>query len=143
MQGPNAGQAVPGMQDPINALQNLASQGTRNTQLMGHGIHPTGNMPPIPASNLLQTLNQRPGPGLQGLQSLQGNFYFQHVFRVDIIFKILLGQLGGQLGAQMQGPQGINQRGGPQGLNQLAGQLQNQMQNPMGNQMQTPVRFYF
>lgn len=80
MQGPNAGQAGPGMQDPINALQTLASQGTRTNQMMGMGgpqAGPMGGpqaMPPIAASNLLQNLNQRPGQGLQGLQGLQGRF---------------------------------------------------------------------
>lgn len=57
----------PGIQDPINALQNMASPGTRNPQMMGMG--PGGGPPgggnqmgvgggPIPASNLLQTLTQ-------------------------------------------------------------------------------------
>ncbi|GAB0095225.1 Mediator of RNA polymerase II transcription subunit 15 [Sergentomyia squamirostris] len=76
---PNAG----GMPDPINALQNLASQGSRpQQQMMGMG-GPQGPMGGpavsqvnnIPASNLLQTLtqqrpmqqspmqNQRPGVG--------------------------------------------------------------------------------
>lgn len=96
MQGPNAGQTVPGMQDPINALQNLASQGTRNTQLMGHGIHPAGNMPPIPASNLLQTLNQRPGPGLQGLQGLQGKINFL-IFNPYRYFLISIRTTGGPI----------------------------------------------
>lgn len=51
------------MQDPINALQNLASQGTRNTQMMAN---PNSQISPgtvmgsgnVPASNLLQTLTQ-------------------------------------------------------------------------------------
>lgn len=59
------------MPDPINALQNLASQGTRNnSQMMGMGgpqSAPMGGpqqMPPITASNLLQTLNRGPGQNM-------------------------------------------------------------------------------
>lgn len=80
MNGPNQGQGGPGMPDPINALQNLASQGTRNNQMMGMAgaqAAPMGgpqNMTPITASNLLQNLNQRPGQTLQGLQGLQGEY---------------------------------------------------------------------
>lgn len=65
------------MPDPINALQNLASQGTRNTQMMGMNASQAGpmggpqNMAPITATNLLQTLNQRPTQ-IGGLQGLQG-----------------------------------------------------------------------
>lgn len=49
------------MPDPINALQNLASQGSRN-QMMGMGPQ-TGQMPNQPqptATNILQTLNRGP-----------------------------------------------------------------------------------
>lgn len=80
MNGPNPGQGGPGMPDPINALQNLASQGTRN-QMMGMGSGQPGsmagqqNMAPITATNLLQTLNQRPNQTLGGIQGLQGMFY--------------------------------------------------------------------
>lgn len=80
--GPVPGQGGPGMPDPINALQNLASQGTRNNQMMGMGgVGPPGGSQSVPmgggpqqipniASNLLQTLNRGPG---QGIQNLQGN----------------------------------------------------------------------
>lgn len=76
MAGPGPVQGGPGMPDPINALQNLASQGTRNNQMMGMGgpqsVQMGGppQMPPISASNLLQNLNRGPG---QGIQNLQGN----------------------------------------------------------------------
>ncbi|XP_065357329.1 mediator of RNA polymerase II transcription subunit 15 [Calliphora vicina] len=64
------------MQDPLNALQNLASQGNRNPQMMSmpggpnvqQGAGPGG---PVPASNLLQTLNQQ-RPGQQQMQQMQG-----------------------------------------------------------------------
>lgn len=91
--GPNTGQAGPGMPDPINALQNLASQGTRNNQMMGMAGAQQGpmgpqNMTPITASNLLQTLNQRPGQTLQGLQGLQGKIHITIIKSVS--FKNIL-----------------------------------------------------
>lgn len=53
------------MQDPLNALQNLASQGNRNAQMLPMpGPNPNqmaaGNVVGVnaAASNLLQTLNQ-------------------------------------------------------------------------------------
>lgn len=52
------------MQDPINALQNLASQGSRNNQIMTMGNQgnqmQTGSVigGNVAASNLLQTLTQ-------------------------------------------------------------------------------------
>ncbi|KAJ9595965.1 hypothetical protein L9F63_012858, partial [Diploptera punctata] len=63
--GGGGGQAA---QDPINALQNLARQGTGN-QMMGLGGPQGGGMvqpSSIPASGLLQTLNRPQGlPGMQ------------------------------------------------------------------------------
>lgn len=72
------GQSGPGMPDPINALQNLASQGTRNNpQIMGGMGGPQQNqmggpqqMPPITASNLLQTLN-RPGQNMNNIPGVR------------------------------------------------------------------------
>ncbi|PNF30136.1 hypothetical protein B7P43_G01265 [Cryptotermes secundus] len=66
--GGTGGQAA---QDPIGALQNLARQGTGN-QIMGLGPQGGGMVQPssIPASSLLQTLNQRP-QGLSGMQPMQ------------------------------------------------------------------------
>ncbi|EDW45403.1 GM16747 [Drosophila sechellia] len=59
------------MQDPLNALQNLASQGNRNPQMMPMGV---GGGAPVPggpgtASNLLQSLNQQ-RPGQQQMQPM-------------------------------------------------------------------------
>lgn len=62
--GPGPTGGIPGsMQDPINALQNLASQGTRNpmqSQMMGIGgqMNPMGGPQPGPGnnSNVLQSL---------------------------------------------------------------------------------------
>lgn len=75
---PQNGQSGPGMPDPINALQNLASQGTRNnSQIMGGMGGPQQNqmggpqqMPPITASNLLQTLN-RPGQNMSNMPGVR------------------------------------------------------------------------
>lgn len=67
-----------GMPDPINALQNLASQGNRNNaQMMGGmgGSQPgqmggPQQMPSITASNLLQTLN-RPGQNMNNMPGVR------------------------------------------------------------------------
>lgn len=62
------------MPDPINALQNLASQGTRNNSQMMNMPGPQSGqmgpqqMPSIAASNLLQTLNRGPVQGMNHLQ---------------------------------------------------------------------------
>lgn len=80
MPGPGQaqGQGGPGMPDPINALQNLASQGSRNP-MMNMGPQP-GQMggPPqqTTATNLLQTLNRGPGqPMMMG--NMQSNMPMQ------------------------------------------------------------------
>ena len=62
------------MQDPLNALQTLASQGNRNPQMMSMPGGPNVQQGPAgaaPASNLLQTLNQQ-RPGQQQMQQMQG-----------------------------------------------------------------------
>ncbi|PBC33231.1 mediator of RNA polymerase II transcription subunit 15 isoform X2 [Apis cerana] len=65
-----------GMPDPIGALQTLARQGTGNNQMMnmsGPGSNPQGIIPQPPtntATNLLQSLNQRPGQPIT-MQSMQ------------------------------------------------------------------------
>lgn len=110
------------MQDPLNALQNLASQGNRNAQTMPMG--PGGPNPnqmapggPVAASNLLQTLNQqRPGQQMQQMQSIRGQM-----------------PMGG---GNVSGPgQGLNVVGGPgqQMLGQMSGMQMNVM-GGMGNQ---------
>ncbi|XP_037958604.1 mediator of RNA polymerase II transcription subunit 15-like [Teleopsis dalmanni] len=107
------------MQDPLNALQNLASQGNRNSQIMSMpGVSNNNQMPgpggPVAASNLLQSLNQqRPGQ----IQQMQG--------------------IRGQL------PLNSNNIGGPnQGPNLVASggqQLVPQIGTNMGNNMQMNV----
>ncbi|XP_044743309.1 mediator of RNA polymerase II transcription subunit 15 isoform X2 [Chrysoperla carnea] len=106
-------QGGPGMPDPINALQNLASQGTRNTQMIGMG-GPQGppNMNTNTASNLLQTLNNRPGQGNMGGMQNMGN------------------KMPGMQMGQNQGPMG----------NMMPGQMSNQLQGPLTNQLQGQVQ---
>ncbi|XP_053607525.1 mediator of RNA polymerase II transcription subunit 15 [Plodia interpunctella] len=152
MQGPSAGQqpapaasqapapapgGQPGMPtDPINALQNLASQGTRNQmmnmgpqgQMQAQGVmgpnpgmagmqQPMGQQGPIvsqggpqaqTATNLLQTLNQRPQMNMQ-----------------------LQNKLGGSMGMVPNQGQMV---GGMGGLN-MGGQLQSQLGPGMQPQM--------
>lgn len=68
-------QGGPGMPDPINALQNLASQGTRNPIMNGmRGQTQMGGPQQPSATNLIQTLN-RGGPGCQ--QMMLGNMPMQ------------------------------------------------------------------
>ncbi|XP_013200671.1 mediator of RNA polymerase II transcription subunit 15 [Amyelois transitella] len=161
LQGPNQGQPGPNTQvqsqqsqaqqgqsnqagmatDPINALQNLASQGSRN-QMMNMGpqgqMQQQGVMGPNPgmggmqqqmgqqgpivsqggqqaqtATNLLQTLNQRPQMNMQ-----------------------LQNKLGGSMGmVPNQGQMGNSMVGGMGGMNPMAGQLQGQL-GPGGMQGQ-------
>ncbi|XP_045511705.1 mediator of RNA polymerase II transcription subunit 15 [Colias croceus] len=143
-QGPNS---QPGMAtDPINALQNMASQGTRNQMMnMGQGqMQQQGVMGPNPgmsmqgqivsqggpqsqtATNLLQTLNQRPQLNMQ-----------------------LQNKLGGPMGmVPNQGQMGNNMVGGMTMQNSMASQLQNQLaaggmqmipNMSMSNIMQVPM----
>lgn len=126
MNGGGQVQGGPGMPDPINALQTLATQGTRNNQMMGMGPGPQG--PPITASNLLQTLNQRPGQVMQGnmpgqMPVMQGNMPMQNKMMTS-------GPMPGQMqqGMPMQQPQMMQNQ-----MPQMQG-MQPQM-NPMMNQM--------
>ncbi|XP_075153265.1 mediator complex subunit 15 isoform X2 [Haematobia irritans] len=106
------------MQDPLNALQNLASQGNRNPQMMSipggpnaqQGAGPGG---PVPASNLLQTLNQqRPGQQMQQMQGIRPQMAMGAVGPGQQQGNIGPGQqqmMGGPMGVQM------NVMGGPSG----------------------------
>ncbi|KAL4719491.1 hypothetical protein ACJJTC_002122 [Scirpophaga incertulas] len=153
MQAPNQGQQGPnpqgqpgqaqqtpnaqsGMQpDPINALQNLASQGSRNQMMMGPqgqmqqqgvlgpnpsmaGMQQMGQQGPIvsqggpqaqTATNLLQTLTQRPQMNMQ-----------------------LPNKLGGGMGmVPNQGQMGNTMVGGMAGMgNPMGSQLQSQLAGP-------------
>ncbi|XP_033216804.1 mediator of RNA polymerase II transcription subunit 15 [Belonocnema kinseyi] len=148
-----------GMSDPIGALQTLARQGTGNNQMMGmpnSGPNPQG-MVSQPntnaATNLLQSLNQRPVQGVN-MASIQNKMPGMGM---------MSGQAGGSVGhmAQMQGMQNnailtqINQIGqgnmpqqlvqiGPGQMSQMGNQMaggqqpqnmQNQIQNQVPGQM--------
>lgn len=146
-QGPNS---QPGMAtDPINALQNMATQGTRNQMMtMGQGQMQQGVLGPNPgmagmqgqmsqqgpivsqgpqaqtATNLLQTLNQRPQINMQ-LQNKLGMVANQ-----------------GQMGGNMVGGMGMGNTLGSQLQNQLsASGMQGQMMSnmSMSNTMQVPM----
>lgn len=87
------------MPDPINALQNLAIQGSRNNAQMMGGMGQPGQMggpqqmPPITASNLLQTLN-RPGQPMTNMPGVRPG----------------MGMVpnGGQMPSQLQGQVGYD-----------------------------------
>ncbi|XP_047042149.1 mediator of RNA polymerase II transcription subunit 15 isoform X2 [Helicoverpa zea] len=151
-QGPNQQGLT---QDPINALQNLASQGSRNQMMtmgpqgqmqqqgvmgpnsgMGGMQGQMGQQGPIvsqgpqaqTATNLLQTLNQRPQMNMQLQNKLGGP----------------MGMVGnqGQMGNNMVG--GMGGMGNPMGSqlqSQLAGGMQGQMMPNMSmqNSMQVPM----
>ncbi|CAH2234715.1 jg4701 [Pararge aegeria aegeria] len=143
----------PGMAtDPINALQNMASQGTRNQMMnMAQGQMQQGVMGPNPgmggmqgqmgqqgpivsqgqpqtATNLLQTLNQRPQLNMQLQNKLGGS--------------IGMVPNQGQMGSNMGGGMGMGNPMGSQLQNQLAGPgMQGQMMPniSMSNNMQVPM----
>ncbi|XP_045481241.1 mediator of RNA polymerase II transcription subunit 15-like isoform X1 [Harmonia axyridis] len=127
--GMQAGQPqAGGMPDPINALQNLASQGTRNNQMLNMG--PQQQM----GVNVFQALG-RPGGAMPNMQGNMQNRMGANGGQMGNQMNTQMGgmpQMGGQMPNQM--PTGnMNQLGGPmQGA--LGNQLQGNMQNQMGAQ---------
>lgn len=116
VQGGNQG--APGVPDPINALQTLAIQGTRNPLMNMGGPQQT----PMGATGLLQNLTRAPP------QSIQQNMLPRP--------NMGMGQNGGPMSQQMGQIQ--SQLGGQipnNGINQLPNQLAAQMQ-PVQNQLQ-------
>ncbi|XP_055642457.1 mediator of RNA polymerase II transcription subunit 15 [Toxorhynchites rutilus septentrionalis] len=101
-----------GMPDPINALQTLASQGSR-PQMMGGQMGPGGpmggQMGTGNASNLLQTLNRPQMPMTGGMAGMQGGNR--------------VGGMGGpnQMGGMMPGQMQPGQAGMPGMPNQMGG----------------------
>ncbi|CAH2065932.1 unnamed protein product, partial [Iphiclides podalirius] len=173
MQGPNQNQSGPNQQvqaqpgqaqqgpnsqtglapDPINALQNLASQGTRNQMMnMGQGqMQSQGVLGPNPgmaglqaqigqqgpissqggpqsqtATNLLQTLNQRPQLNMQ-LQNKLGLGMLPNQNQMGNNM-VSMGGMGNPMGSQLQ-----NQLAGPG----MQGQMMPNMS--MTNNMQVPL----
>lgn len=127
--GMQAGQPqAGGMPDPVNALQNLASQGTRNNQMLNMG--PQQQM----GVNVFQALG-RPGGAMPNMQGNMQNRMGANGGQMGNQMNTQMGgmpQMGGQMPNQM--PTGnMNQLGGPmQGA--LGNQLQGNMQNQMGAQ---------
>ncbi|XP_011497418.1 PREDICTED: mediator of RNA polymerase II transcription subunit 15 isoform X2 [Ceratosolen solmsi marchali] len=155
-----------GMPDPIGALQTLARQGTGNNANMGMPGGP-GQSPQTmvsqqapgtnTATNLLQSLNQRPGqpmnmPGMHNkmsgmsmmsgqpgcppmavnqmgqMQNMQGNPMLAQINQMN------QASIGQQMGAQPGQPQQMG--GAPMNVSQIGQNqmqaIQNQMQNQMG-----------
>lgn len=138
------------MPDPINALQNLASQGSRNNNpMMGMGGPQTGQIggpqqvAPINASNLLQTLNRGTG---QTMNHLQMRSTMGMVPNNGPMGNQIGNQLQAQMSGQLPGQQG-NQIGGQMNsgnmntgnMNQMSGQMQNQLQPQLPNQLQGQI----
>ncbi|XP_044266798.1 mediator of RNA polymerase II transcription subunit 15-like isoform X2 [Tribolium madens] len=124
---PGQNPGAPGVPDPINALQTLAIQGTRNPLMTmgGNQPGPMGTQQQIAASNLLQNLNRGPGQAMNMQQGMTP--------RPNIGIGPNGGPLPNQLGNQM------NQMNS-QISNQMANQLAGQMSNQMGSQMQGSVQ---
>ncbi|XP_075211650.1 mediator complex subunit 15 isoform X2 [Lycorma delicatula] len=120
------------MQDPINALQTLARQGTGN-QLMG--LVPPQPQPQVTATNLLQTLNQRPilqqklQPGSVPMGPMSG--------QIAGPMGQINNPMGGPMGGPMTGPM-VGQMGGPIS-GPMGGQMGAQMGSQMGAQMGGPM----
>lgn len=174
MQGPNQGQPGPNPQvqaqqgqpqqgpnnqggltpDPINALQNLASQGSRN-QMMTMGpqgqMQQQGVMGPNPGMGGMQGQMGQQGPIVsQGPQAQTATSLLQTLNRPQMNMQLqnkLSGPMGmvsnqGQMGNNMVG--GMGGMGNPMGSqlqNQLAGGMQGQMMPNMSmpNSMQVPM----
>lgn len=168
MQGPNQNQQGPNAQvqnqqapqrpnaqsgmapDPINALQTLASQGSRN-QMMNMG----------PQGQMQQQLGPNPGMGLQGQMGQQGPIVsqgpqaqpatnlLQTLNRPQLNMQLpnKIGAMGmvpnqGQMGNNMVGQMGMGNPMGSQLQSQLAGPgMQGQMMPNMSmpNAMQVPM----
>ncbi|CAL7946877.1 unnamed protein product [Xylocopa violacea] len=140
-----------GMPDPIGALQTLARQGTGNNQMMnmsGPGSNPQGIIPQPPtntATNLLQSLNQRPGQPMtmQGMQNKmpgmgmmpgQTNGPINHMGPIQTMqTNPMLTQMNSMGQANM--PQQMTQMVPNQMAQITTGQMQQNMQTQMQNQL--------
>ncbi|XP_049870982.1 mediator of RNA polymerase II transcription subunit 15 [Pectinophora gossypiella] len=156
MQGPNQNQQGPNQQvqnqpgpqqsgpnsqsglapDPINALQNLASQGSRN-QMMNMG--PQGQMQqmgPNPGMGLQAQMGQQGPIVSQGPQAQTATNLLQTLNQRPQLNMQLPNKLGGGMGmVPNQGQMGNNMVGQMGGMNPMGSQLQNQLGGPMQAQM--------
>ncbi|XP_044766081.1 mediator of RNA polymerase II transcription subunit 15 isoform X2 [Coccinella septempunctata] len=118
--GMQAGQPqAGGMPDPINALQNLASQGTRNNQMlnMGPQQNPMGGPQQQMGVNVFQAIGRGPGGAIPNMQANMQN---------------RMGANGAQMGNQMNSQMG--------GMNQMGGQMPNQIPSGNMNQLGGPMQ---
>lgn len=144
MNGQGGAQSGPGIPDPISSLQNLASQGSRNNQMMGMQAPQGGPMAP-------QQMPQMPNPNMlnipnQAMVNMQGTMQPRSQMGMGSNAPQMPNQMGpGPIQRQLQGQLGANQMAGPmpnaqmnqmQLQNQLAGQLQGAVGNQMPGQLQ-------
>ncbi|XP_076654204.1 mediator of RNA polymerase II transcription subunit 15-like [Halictus rubicundus] len=150
-----AGSGNQGMPDPIGALQTLARQGTGNNQMIninGPGPNPQGIIPQPPANtatNLLQSLNQRPGqpmamqsmqskmPGMS-MMSAQATGPMSHMGPIQTMQNnSMLTQMNpmGQGNMPQQMNQVVTNQMGPIAAGQMQQNMQTQMQNQLSNQI--------
>ncbi|VVC93177.1 unnamed protein product [Leptidea sinapis] len=148
-QGPNS---QPGMAtDPINALQNMASQGTRNQMMnMAQSQMQQGVMGPNPGMTMQGQLGQQGPIVQQGQQSQTATNLLQTLNRPQLNMQ-LQNKLGGSMGmVPNQGQMGNNMVGGMGMGNPMSSQLQSQLAGSgmqgqmmpnmsMSNAMQVPM----
>ncbi|XP_011167767.1 mediator of RNA polymerase II transcription subunit 15 isoform X2 [Solenopsis invicta] len=151
------------MPDPIGALQTLARQGTGNNQMMGMGGPGSNHQGIIPqppantATNLLQSLNQRPGqqmnmPGMQnkmpgmGMMPSQTGGPMNHMGPIQTMqnnpMLTQMNQMGqGNIPPQMNQmvPGQMGQLGAGQMQQNMQSQMQNQLPGQMNNQITGPI----
>ncbi|XP_011874018.1 PREDICTED: mediator of RNA polymerase II transcription subunit 15 [Vollenhovia emeryi] len=154
-----AGANNQGMPDPIGALQTLARQGTGNNQMMGMGgpgPNHQGIIPQPPANtatNLLQSLNQRPGqpmnmPGMQnkmpgmGMMPSQTGGPMNHMGPIQTMqnnpMLTQMNQMGpGNIPPQMN--QMVPGQMGQLGVGQMQQNMQSQMQSQLPGQMNNQI----
>ncbi|XP_076303807.1 mediator of RNA polymerase II transcription subunit 15-like isoform X2 [Lasioglossum baleicum] len=154
-----AGTGNQGMPDPIGALQTLARQGTGNNQMIninGPGPNPQGIIPQQPANtatNLLQSLNQRPGqpmamqsmqnkmPGMS-MMSAQATGPMSHMGPIQTMqTNSMLTQMNpmGQGNMPQQMNQVVTNQMGPIAAGQMQQNMQTQMQNQLSNQISNQI----
>ncbi|CAH0726313.1 unnamed protein product, partial [Brenthis ino] len=140
----------PGMAtDPINALQNMASQGTRNQMMnMGPGQMQQGVLGPNPGMGGMQGQMNQQGPIVSQGQAQTATNLLQTLNQRPQINMQLQNKLGGSIGmVPNQGQMGSNMVSG-MGMGNMVSQLQNQLSAPgiqmiptmsMSNTMQVPM----